>query len=216
MPRRHRPSAGAANGCEAAERCAAQLAGSLRRRRLPGASVIRPRRSPPRRGRHVGDSFMRAFRKPVHQRSKTPVLGLQLLHLEQGRRGQAAIALAPPIKSARRYVGCAANFGNRDPRIGFVQKVQNLVIGMLRVSHGLMLSCVIGRAKRWIFGPFLLAPFAAGLPPYVRLGENPLRLHDRRYSFRVAGPHNLHTHPQTAARIGPDILLCGGRNWMKR
>jgi hypothetical protein len=78
---------------------------------------------------------MRAFRKQVHESSKTSVLGLKLLHLEQSRRGQAAIALAPPIKCARRYVGCAANFGNGDTRIGFVQKVQNLTVSMLGVSH---------------------------------------------------------------------------------
>src|SRR3979490_938808 len=83
---------------------------------LPASIVCRIRNqaggSPSSRGRHVGDSFMRAFRKPVHEVSKTPVLGLKLLHLEQSRRGQAAIALAPPIKSARRYVSRAANFGN--------------------------------------------------------------------------------------------------------
>ncbi len=28
-----------------------------------------------------------------------------------------------------------ANFGNGDTRIGFVQKMQNLAVGMLRVSH---------------------------------------------------------------------------------
>jgi hypothetical protein len=78
---------------------------------------------------------MRAFRKQVHESSKTSVLGLKLLHLEQSRRGQAAIALAPPIKCARRYVGCVANFGNGDTRIGFVQKVQNLAVSMLGVSH---------------------------------------------------------------------------------
>jgi hypothetical protein len=32
-------------------------------------------------------------------------------------------------------VGCAANFGNGDTRIGFVQQVQNLVVCMLGVSH---------------------------------------------------------------------------------
>jgi hypothetical protein len=32
-------------------------------------------------------------------------------------------------------VGCAANFGNGDTRIGFVQKVQNLAVSMLGVSH---------------------------------------------------------------------------------
>ena len=91
--------------------------------------------SPPRQGRHVRGSFIQAFRKPVHESPETSVLGLKLLHLEQGRRGQAAVALAPSIKSARRYVGCAANFGNGDTRIGFVQKMQNLAVGMLRVSH---------------------------------------------------------------------------------
>src|SRR3977135_3525300 len=76
--------------------------------------------SPSRRGPHVGASFMRAFRKPVHESSKTPVLGLKLLHLEQSRRGQAAIALAPPIKRGGRDVRRSSNFGNGDTRIGFV------------------------------------------------------------------------------------------------
>lgn len=38
-------------------------------------------------------------------------------------------------KSVQRYVSCAANFSNRDTRICFVQKVQNLDVGVLRVSH---------------------------------------------------------------------------------
>jgi hypothetical protein len=78
---------------------------------------------------------MGAFPTLVQEGSKTAILALKLLHLEQGGRGQAAIALAPPVKGAQRDVGRAANFGNGDTRIGFVQKVQNLAVGMLRVSH---------------------------------------------------------------------------------
>ena len=80
---------------------------------------------------------MGAFRKSVHERPKTSVLDLKLLHLEQRGRSQMAIALAPPIKSAQRYVGRVANRGNRDARFGFVKEVKNLAVGMQRVSHRL-------------------------------------------------------------------------------
>jgi hypothetical protein len=149
---------------------------------LRGESAIWPLRSPPRQGRYVGGSFIQALRKPVHESPKTSVLGLKRLHLEQGGRGQTAIAFAPSIKSARRYVGCAANFGNGDTRIGFVQKVQNLAVGMLRASHRpYAFMCHRQSFKFWIVGPLpQVSVGAARLRLYLLLAANPLRLHLRK------------------------------------
>jgi hypothetical protein len=144
---------------------------------------------------------MRAFRKPVHESSKTSVLGLKLLQLEQSRRGQAAVALAPPIKSARRYVGCAANFGNGDTRIGFVQKVQNLAVSMLRVSHRpYAFMCHPGEAL--ILDCRSVPSGAARLRFTVSQERIRCDCLIERIFFRLVEPNSFHGHARTAARIG--------------
>jgi len=168
--------------------------------------------SRPSRGPHVGDSFMRAFRKQVHESSKTSVLGLNLLHLEQSRWGQTAIALAPPIKCARRYAGCAANFGNGDTRIGFVQKVQNLAVSMLGVSHRPhAFMCYRAKLYFWISGPFLRRGWVA---VFLQLGVNPLRLHDRKDCLAPGRANSFHGHARTAAGSEGHSAICGARVWM--
>src|SRR5260370_12626130 len=78
---------------------------------------------------------MLSLRKHVHQRPQALVFDLEFLHVAKRFRGQASIAFAPTIERSQRDMGGAANFSNRDASIRFIEKEQDLLLSVLRVSH---------------------------------------------------------------------------------